>query len=115
MFYQCTSLTTAPALPATGLKYGCYYGMFYLCTSLTTSPVLPATTLETNCYAYMFYRCEKLNKVTCLANSINTSNQTQNWLSGVAAEGTFVKKTYESWTRSVSGIPTGWNVKLYNS
>ena len=43
MFQDCTSLTTAPSLPATTLVHGCYQYMFQGCTSLTTAPVLPAT------------------------------------------------------------------------
>ena len=50
MFQGCTSLTTAPSLPATTLANYCYAGMFYGCTSLTTAPDLPATTLTERCY-----------------------------------------------------------------
>ena len=50
MFNDCTSLTTAPDLPATTLASSCYGGMFYGCTSLTTAPELPATTLAGYCY-----------------------------------------------------------------
>ena len=60
MFYGCTSLTTAPELPATTLKYGCYYSMFQGCTSLTTAPELPATNLGEYCYQSMFYGCTGL-------------------------------------------------------
>lgn len=60
MFYGCTSLTTAPALPTTTLVSYCYYNMFYGCTSLTTAPALPATTLTNFCYRRMFYGCEKI-------------------------------------------------------
>lgn len=34
--------------------------MFYNCTSLTTAPALPATTLANFCYAYMFNGCISL-------------------------------------------------------
>lgn len=57
MFYGCTSLTTAPSLPATTLAGYCYNSMFRGCTSLTTAPSLPATTLANNCYYSMFYGC----------------------------------------------------------
>ena len=60
MFSGCTSLTTAPALPATTLADSCYYNMFSNCTSLTTAPNLPATTLASNCYNSMFYGCANL-------------------------------------------------------
>lgn len=38
MFSGCTSLTTAPELPATTLADFCYYNMFYGCTNLQTAP-----------------------------------------------------------------------------
>ena len=60
MFSGCTSLTTAPELPATTSLPGCYESMFYDCTSLTTAPELPATTLSTRCYYYMFFGCTSL-------------------------------------------------------
>lgn len=60
MFYNCTSLTTAPELPATTLADSCYYGMFYGCKSLIKAPELPATTLAYECYSYMFYGCTSL-------------------------------------------------------
>ena len=60
MFYGCTSLTTAPALPATTLTNYCYNSMFRDCTSLTTAPALPATTLAEGCYQYMFSDCTSL-------------------------------------------------------
>ena len=60
MFYGCTSLTTAPELPATMLTDDCYMSMFQGCTSLTTAPELPATTLAERCYAYMFGDCTSL-------------------------------------------------------
>ena len=66
MFYGCTSLTTAPALPATTLASNCYYYIFNGCTSLTTAPSLPATTLAKNCYYYMFSDCTSLTTAPSL-------------------------------------------------
>ena len=60
MFCECTSLTTAPELPATTLQPYCYAFMFYGCTSLTTAPELPAEQLASYCYAYMFSECTSL-------------------------------------------------------
>ena len=60
LFYGCTSLTTAPILPATTLSSQCYYIMFSGCTSLTSAPALPATSLNTYCYGYMFQDCSAL-------------------------------------------------------
>lgn len=63
MFYGCTSLITAPELPATTLANYCYYEMFYNCTSLTTAPTLPATVVTMFCYSNMFYGCTSLTTV----------------------------------------------------
>ena len=62
MFKGCTSLTEAPALPATTLANNCCQNMFNGCTSLTEAPVLPATTLANYCYQNMFDGCRKLAK-----------------------------------------------------
>lgn len=66
MFYGCTSLTQAPSLPATTLATWCYSGMFRGCTSLTQSPALPATTLADQCYINMFYGCTSLTQAPAL-------------------------------------------------
>ena len=60
MFYKCTSLVNAPELPATTLSEYCYNEMFTQCTSLTTAPALPATTLADSCYMQMFENCNSL-------------------------------------------------------
>ena len=66
MFYDCTGLTKAPALPATTLTTSCYSYMFYNCTGLTKAPALPATTLATFCYSNMFSRCTSLTQIPAL-------------------------------------------------
>ena len=112
MFQGCTSLTSAPALPATTLAPSCYYLMFQGCTSLTSAPALPATTLAVYCYFSMFQGCTSLNSVTCLATDISATNCTTNWLSGVAATGTFTKAPgMTAWTSGASGIPSGWTTQ----
>ena len=60
LFSGCTSLTTAPTLPATTLKDYCYNFMFSGCTSLTTAPTLPASTIVPGCYKDMFNGCASL-------------------------------------------------------
>lgn len=60
MFYNCTSLQTAPELPATSLAKSCYGGMFRGCYSLQTAPKLPTKELATQCYEYMFWGCTSL-------------------------------------------------------
>ena len=68
MFRDCTSLTTAPELPATILADDCYSGMLRDCTSLTQAPELPATTLARNCYVYMFDNCPLFSTVKMKAS-----------------------------------------------
>ena len=112
MFYNCTSLTTAPELPATTLASDCYGSMFGGCTSLVNAPELPATTLEWSCYSFMFYNCTSLNYIKCLATDISAASCTQNWVSGVASSGTFIKAaSMTGWTTGVNGIPTNWTVQ----
>ena len=69
MFANCSSLTTAPELPATTLADNCYSQMFQECTSLTTAPELPAKTLTSNCYSQMFYNCTSLKRIKMNASS----------------------------------------------
>ena len=66
MFQDCTSLTQAPALPATTLTNGCYNSMFYGCTSLAQAPALPATTMAAYCYSFMFQDCTSLTQAPAL-------------------------------------------------
>ena len=140
MFYGCTSLTSAPALPATTLADGCYAEMFYGCTQLTTAPVLPATHLADYCYINMFNGCTKLNNITMLATDISATSCLEDWVKGVAENGTFTKAasmdikeddseddsgddymavflSSRSGNPSIpwgaSGIPEGWTVKSY--
>ncbi len=60
LFNNCTSLTTAPDLPATILADSCYAYMFNGCTSLRMAPELEATTLARHCYQAMFNGCTSL-------------------------------------------------------
>ena len=146
MFMSCTSLTTPPPeLKATSLANSCYYSMFngcsklescpdinattsassstqwcremfYGCKLITTAPVLHITTLANNAYYRMFYNCNKLAYIKMMATSISASNCLYQWVSGVAASGTFVKNSSAQWTTTgVSGIPSGWTVQTASS
>jgi len=65
MFAGCTSLKEAPELPATSCYDKCYQNMFNGCTSLIKAPALPATSLANRCYYTMFKGCSSLNEVRC--------------------------------------------------
>ena len=85
MFRDCTSLTQAPALPATTLTTYCYYQMFEGCTSLTQVPALSATTLAHDCYAFMFYNCTSLTQAPALPATILTNSCYYEMFSGCTA------------------------------
>ena len=86
--------------------------MFYRCTSLTTAPELPATTLATDCYRYMFYNCRNLNYIKAMFLTTPSSNYTSNWTKNVSPTGTFVKNVSASWdVTGVNGIPENWTVE----
>jgi hypothetical protein len=111
MFSGCTALTTAPALPATTLATYCYYYMFYGCSKLTTAPALPATTLASYCYQQMFQGCTKLSSIEVSFTSwTQASNQTTGWVNDVASSGTFTKPTALADEYGTNRIPTGWTV-----
>ena len=138
MFQGCTSLTTAPALPATTLEPYCYaimfsgctnltippsvlpaslvpnyayYGMFRNCTSLITAPQINATTLGDYSCGGMFDNCSGLTYIKCLATTLNYTS-TSNWVENVSPTGTFVKNpAMTGWTRGNDGIPINWTVE----
>ena len=112
MFMDCTNLTTAPELPATTLAENCYTSMFMDCTNLTTAPELPAITLVEGCYESMFYGCTSLNYIKAMFTTTPNGTHTSEWVSGVAANGTFVKNSAAQWNvTGTNGIPTGWTVQ----
>ena len=107
MFRNCTSLITAPELPATTLTSGCYYQMFYNCTSLITAPELPATTLTSNCYRGMFYTCSKLSNIICRAK-VNANSALSGWVYNVARSGTLYGYSEFKWSTGMNGTPSRW-------
>ena len=116
MFLGCTGLTEVPELPATTLEILCYANMFNSCTGLTKVHSLPAQTLVERCYLQMFKGCTNLNYIKCLATSLSADRPLLDWVSGIAATGTFVRASgVESWTTGVSGIPSGWTVQTASS
>ena len=132
-------LTTAPELPATVLKNGCYEYMFQGCSHLTVAPELPAATLESECYESMFCNCFSLETVPLIAattlsiyscdgmfsdcknlNSITVNftgwsgNATDYWVKNVAATGDFycpaTLATGAPGDFGDSKVPAGWTV-----
>lgn len=112
LFNGCASLTSAPELPATTLVRYCYRTMFRDCASLTSAPALPATTLVDSCYYGMFQDCASLSSIN--VNFSTFSNATTNWVSNVAANGTFTCPTAlgtnDTIARGANNCPNGWTV-----
>ena len=82
--------------------------MFSGCTSLTTAPRLPATTLADNCYSYMFDSCSNLASIDVRFTSWDPTNATYEWLRSVGDSGTFTCPAKLPDTRGTSNIPEGW-------
>lgn len=99
-------------IPATTIAMHCFTSMFEGCTLMTKAPSLLATTMENSCCNEMFKDCSSLSYIRCLAGDISASYCTYNWVSGVAASGTFVKNaSMTSWPAGANGIPTNWTVQ----
>ena len=115
MFAGCTSLVNVPSVLSAIVGYSCYREMYTGCTSLTTAPVLPRAILAGYSYYRMFEGCSSLKNVTCLATyGITFNHNTDYWMSGVAANGTFTKDAEAvQWYRDMSGIPATWTVVDY--
>ena len=111
LFYNCTSLTQAPALPATTLAVGCYQGMFDGCTSLLQAPELPATNLENSSYGLMFSGCTSLSEINVSFEDWDYGMGTEEWVKDVAPTGTFICPKALALEYGWESIPEGWTVK----
>ena len=64
--------------------------MFEGCSSLTTAPDLPATALANSCYRGMFYGCSSLSSITVhFTDWDGATDATSFWVYGVAPSGEF--------------------------
>ena len=142
MFRACTSLTYAPALPATEVAEGCYFNMFRKCTGLTSVanislpaqtlqpdcyreifrdcsgltsvPVFPAQTLVARCYQQMLSGCTNLKSITCLATDISATDCLSNWVQYINTTGTFYKDSgMTGWVKGTN-VPSKWTITDYS-
>ena len=88
--------------------------MFLGCSSLTTAPELPATTLASSCYGGMFSSCSNLNIIKLGYTGYFSTTYFYYWVSGVASSGTFYYNGTDT-TTGVSAIPEGWTVTPFTS
>lgn len=118
LFEDCIAMVTPPDFPALTLNTSCYNRTLNGCSGLTKLPVLPASVLAVysyyqfcgNCSSItqaiikgtgilpnqscrrMFYGCSSLNRIEVnFTDWSGANNATQDWVSGVAASGTFIK------------------------
>ena len=96
MFGGCTSLTSAPALPATTMTSEAYNRMFNGCSSLETLPEISGSEISTR----MFYNCIGMSDVT-VPNTITT----------IGTEA-FYNALNINYTGSATGSP--WGAKSVN-
>lgn len=88
--------------------------LFYGCTSLVTAPKLPATNLKDYCYYRMFQKCTSLSSVEVAFTDWNAANATKLWLDNVASTGIFRCPTNlgtnATIARGGNNCPSGWTV-----
>lgn len=115
--FRKTGITTIDGeLTARNLGDYAYYEMFHSCSSLRNTPKIYHFKSSPYCCMEMFYHCNNLSEITCLARDISATDCMKNWVSGVAASGTFIKSSnMSSWPRGTSGIPSGWTVRNYSN
>lgn len=135
MFLGCSSLITAPKLPATlsvdDDYLECYYGMFSGCTNLINGPTISLNLFEIlshYCtFASMFNGCKNLTSIkfngtdTSFGNSFGFGEVDgifQYWVNGITTTGilTVTNDDYldifenENY-KNIHGVPQNWSVK----
>lgn len=103
MFRGCTNLVNVQAtLYPTTLVSQCYGQMFQDCKALVNAPALPATALVSGCYNAMFRGCTSLQYLKCMTLTELSTTYSQWWVMGVPKGGTFVKNSAATWTDTFS-------------
>lgn len=99
MFRGCTNLVNVQeTLYPTTLASQCYGQMFTGCKALVNAPALPATALVSGCYNGMFNDCTSLQYLKCMTLTELSTTYSQWWVLGVPSGGTFVKNSAATWT-----------------
>lgn len=130
MFYGCTSLVNnIPELKPAVLAKLCYASMFEGCSSLTTAPLLPALSVPNSgsglgAYNRMFYGCSNLNYIKAMfkERDLTFSNGNTAWL-GIypqgqgrpSANGTFIGNIHHNSVASgdehwILRLPDAWTI-----
>lgn len=126
MFRGCKSITDGRnvKLNTQNLGVASLRGMFFDCTSLTTAPEIKATSLSYSndttyegSLSHMFCNCSKLGVIMVHFTSWNSGKYTYKWTHGTKSSGQFYKPTALLQTKNAGGnttdanyIPYNWNV-----
>ena len=115
MLRDCPLLAIAPDLSSVTSvnNQGCS-AMFVNCSALTTAPDLSSvTSVGNSSFENMFVNCSNMSDITS-PNVLQWSNGSYgNWVSGVAASGTFHKPSALTVPVGVNGCPADWTVVNY--
>lgn len=118
LFSRNTGITDVSEIIIPG-KVGKYslQGLFKDTPNITKAPALPAAVIPNYAYWELFRNSANVNYIKCLATSISsTSSSLNQWVNGVASEGTFVQNIKATfWKIGVGGIPTNWVIVYYDS
>ena len=110
MFFRCYSLAGTVTLPASLFTSGSYSSMLRQ-TAITEINIAASSGLTTNSMLNMLNGCASLSKIEVNFTSWGSiATATQDWVNGVAAEGTFIKPSALPEEYGVNRIPTGWTV-----
>lgn len=115
LFYSAPITDAGKLVLPTNVAPHCYEQMFSRCTSMVSAPELPATILAQSCYSNMFSGCTSLNYIKCSAVDISANDCTLNWVEGVSDNGIFSKPMAATdYVIGTSGIPYNWEIDNYD-
>lgn len=117
MFAYSKAMTAAPKSitlsSSSGIGYRCYY-MFQYCTSLVTAPDLPALSAYKYDYQYMFTNCTSLMSCKCnlLSPTFTSAGLCYRMFYGISTNGTLYRNPNSAtWTKGSAGVPTSWSIE----
>ena len=103
-----TLLVSAPDMPATVGKNGCYHGMYSQCTELEKMAYLPMTVIPNYGYRSLCYGCVKLTELRVAMTDGTANNAITSWLADILTTG----KLYIPRGTSIAAenVPSNWTI-----
>ena len=96
-YYNCLSLKHPPIIPrVTAIETNFAWSAFENCENLEETPVLMFSKINARGMLYAFKNCKNLKKVWYLS-TLPLSDKFDNWLTGVAEEGTIILNKNITW------------------